>query len=223
MAFLPALVIQQDYIINVNSDGTYGFTGQIPTPLSGGRIDCDFWAVPVNGQGIVSDGFKYIPCQPSDTVKPDVQAFHVVRVYSASQPTVWHIYGNSLQYNAASYDAETGHANPAVVMPSPVVAINPVQLICNQSRATGLYTAILGAPTLTAGLKYYANGYFNSAALPALSTAGYATTPLLVAAMNASWAIAGTWSSSADNLTVILTQTTSAVGTDLLAVVITAA
>lgn len=223
MAFISALIIQQDYIITVNSDGTFGFTSQIPTPLSGGKIDCDYWAVPVVGQGFVSDGFKYIPCQPADTIKPDVQAFHVVRILSFTQSTVWTVYGTSLQYNAASYDAETGHSSTPVLMPVPTSTLIPMQLICNQGKSTGLYTGTFAAPTYNASKNYFATGYFNAAALPALSGSGYSTMAALIAAMNSNWSIAGVWTSSADNLTVILTEAASAVGTDLLGVTITVA
>lgn len=222
MAFTPVLVIRQDANYFINSDGSYGYVTAIPTPLSGGRIDCDYWASPVNLHGIVGKGLNFSICQPTDTIKPDVQSFHVVRITAEKESTCWYALGTSTQYSAAAYDAEIGHSTPPVLMPSTVVNILPSQNVCHQNRQ-GLYIAMLAAPTLLANLKYYASGFFNNVALPALSSTGYSTAATLLAAMNSLWSIAGTWSYSAsDNITFQLTQA-SGPGTDVLTASITVA
>lgn len=216
MAFIPALVIQQDSTLYLNSDGSYGFITQIPTPASGGRLDTDYWASPVNSQGIVGKGLKFTPCLPGDTNKPDVQSFHVVRVVSNRQSADWYLNGTSTQYNLSSYDAEIAHASTPVLMPVTVVNILPSQVICNQARATGLYTAYLGASSQLPGQKYYASGYFNGVALAPLSVIGYSTIAGLVADMNSLWSNVGAWSYYVpDGLSVFATQAAGS-GTDVL-------
>jgi len=219
MAFISALVLQQDVNNYINSDGSYGYITPVPTPASGGRIDCDYWATPYNQQNIVGKGFKYTPCQPTDTAKPDVQSVHVVRIITSAQSTDWYCLGTSVQYTASASAADANAA--PVPMPTAIVNILPSQNICNQNRA-GLYVAVLSAPTLISPKNYYASGYFNGTALAALSGSGYATAALLVAAMNSLWSIVGTWTLSADNITVIATQA-AGTGYDVLAAAITTA
>lgn len=222
MAFIQGLVLEQDANVYMNSDGTYGYLTQLPTPVSGGRINGDYWAVPSAAQGITDKGFFYKPCQPADIIKPDVQAFRVVQIQVDNQQTVYYVCGTSTQYNAASYDAETGHASPPVLMPLTVNAIVPSQVLCNQNRQ-GLYFAMLAAPTLLAGQSYYGKGYFNGVALAALSATGYSSAALLIAALNSSWGAVGTWSYSVtDNITFQAIQASGS-GTDILTAAISAA
>ena len=213
MAFTQALVIQQDSVLYINSDGSYGFVTAIPTTASGARIDTDYWASPVNQQGIVGKGLKFTSCSLLDTNKPDPQSFRVVRIISDRQSTDWYLLGTSLQFIATCYDVEIGRSATPVLMPTAIVNIIPSQVIRSQAKATGLYTAYLAASNQLAGQRYYASGYFNGVALPALSGAGYATMAALINDMNTLWSVVGTWSYyTVDSLSVFATQ---AAGTGL--------
>lgn len=227
MAYTPALVIQKDtYILN-NSNGTFGQIQLIPTPMSGGMVDGDYWATPVTDNGIVGTGFTYTPAQPGDVLAtaPDIQSFHVVRIIMQTNQsnisTTWWVVGNSSQYILSAADAEVGHASPPVLMPQTLAAFVPSQTLCLQD-ANGAYFAVLGAPTLGAGA-YFVKGYLNGVALPAASPSGYATADLLLTFLNTAttgWAAVGTWTKTADNLTFIATQTSGS-GTDVLSAAIT--
>ncbi len=222
MAYISGLVIQKDSTVFVKSDGTAGQLMLVPTPSQGASLDGDFWATPVTNFGIVGTGFKYTPCQSGDSIglAPDIQSFHVVRVivYNQEQSTDWYVVGNSLQYTNSSGDAEA-HTSPPVAMPQTLSAFLPTQILCNQNDA-GLYFAMLGAPSLPLGGKYFARGYFNGVALTALSGAGYTTAALLLTALQSSWSGVGTWTKTADNLTFIATQAAGS-GTDVLSAAIT--
>ena len=222
MAFIQGLVLEQDSNVYMNSDGSYGLLAQIPTPVSGGRVNGDYWAIPVLGQGVVGKGFFYKPCQPYDTVKPDVQAFKVIQLQVDNQQTTYFVCGISTQYSNASYDAETGHSATPVLMPTTVYQVLPSQVINTQNRS-GLYFAMLAAPTLLSGQNYYGKGYLNGVALPALSATGYATAALLLSAMNSLWSAVGTWSYSvSDNITFQAVQS-AGTGTDVLIAAISVA
>jgi len=214
MAYTSALVIQQNASIF-----PLGNITPIPTPATGGRIDCDYWATPVVGFGIVGKGFIYKPCQPTDLIAtaPDPQSFHVVRIISQTESTDWYVVGTSTQYNAAAYDAEVGHSSPPVLMPQTLSAFLPSQNICNQTLS-GFYFGVLAAPTPLGALHYYANGIFNGVALPAITN--QASAGALLTALNANWGAVGTWTLSADNVTFIVTQS-AGTGNDVLAAAIT--
>ncbi len=221
MSFIPALIVQQDHTVNI-TDGVIGLSGLIPTPNSGGQVDSDYWAVPVNGFGIGPSGFKYIPTNPGDATPPDVQAFHVVRIIKNDQSTDWYAVGTSTQYLAASEEVECcGTTSPAPVMPTTAPLVAPCQVLCTQNSTSGLFEGNIGIPTLPAGEKFYAKGYFNDVALTALSTSGYTTAALLLTAIQAAWAatVGGTFTKTSDNLTLILTQADGP-GTDVWCAVI---
>lgn len=216
MSFIPALIVQQDHTVNINGD-IIGLSGLIPTPNSGGQVDSDYWAVPVDGFGIGPSGFNYYPTTPGNKTPPTIQSFHVVRIIKNDQSTDRYVIGTSTQYIAASEEAECcGNTSPAPVMPTTSPLIAPCQVLCNQNSSTGLFFGNIGIPTLPAGEKFYAFGYFNGVALPALSGSGYTTAALLLTAIQTNWTTptSGTFTKTADNLTLILTQA-SGPGTDV--------
>lgn len=216
MSFIPALIVQQDHTVNI-TDGVIGLSGLIPTPNSGGQVDSDYWAVPVTGFGIGPSGFNYIPTNPGSTDAPDAQAFHVVRIIKDNQSTDWYAVGTSTQYLLASDEAECcGTSSPAPVMPTTAPLVAPCQVLCTQNSTSGLFQGNIGIPTLPAGEKFYAFGYFNGTALTALSISGYTTAALLLTAISTNWAatVGGTFTKTSDNLTLLLTQTDGP-GTDV--------
>lgn len=219
MSYIQALVIQKDSNIFVNDDGTFGQLQLVPTPSSGGKVDSDYWASPIIGDGIVGTGFNYLATTAASTTKPETQSFHVVRiiVYNNQQATAWWVVGNSTQYMDASEQQED-FVSPPFMMPQTLAAFVPEQILCNVDD-NGLYFGVLAAPTLGAG-RYFAKGYLNGVALTALSGAGYASAATLLTALNASWSNVGTWTKSTDNLTFIVTQAAGS-GEDVLSAAIT--
>lgn len=205
MAYIPALIIQQESSVFIDSaTGVVGQTMLIPTPSSGGQVDSDYWATPVNGFGIVGTGFKYTPTTPGSLAKPHAQSFHVVRIIRDSkESTDWYALGNSTQYRNASEDVECC-TSPPFIMPlaSSLPVFAPCSVICNQNDA-GLYFEVFAAPTPDTGT-YTANGYYNDVALPQITGA---TVAALVTALNSNgtWAAIGTWTNPS-GATLIVTQ-----------------
>lgn len=223
MSFIPALIIRQDHTDNINPNSTIGLTGLIPTPNSGGQVDSDYWCVPVTGFGIFG-GVKFVAINsPGGTPKPSAQSFAAVRIVKKDQSTDWYVVGNSSQYIAASEEVECcGTTSPPPIMPTTAPIIAPCQILCNQNSTTGLYFGNVGIPTIPAGERLYAFGFFNEVALTSLSGAGYASVAALLAAIQAAWGIVGTWTVTSDNLTLVVTQSAGP-GTDVLCVNIHAA
>ncbi len=209
--------------------------GDIPVPGNsngGAAIDGDFWAVPVN-YGTFS-GYKFLPYNNApggqNSVQPDPQAFAVFKL--SLQPPFgsdyWYVVGTTAQYLAA---AGGGAALPLNISTNPA----PCSTICNQDPTAGAtngqFMAILGMPNKAGNAQYYAYGWFNKAALPSPAATGYATAAALLSFLNTAstpvltngvvtsytggWAIVGTWTLSADNLTAIVKQT-AGLGTDVL-------
>lgn len=227
-AYITGLVIRRnssDFLGNVgvarsagviSTTGIGVIAGDIPTPGNsngGAAIDGDYWCVPIVSQGVYG-GWKFLPYNSAfggiNSVQPDAQAFAVTRI--SLQPQFgsddWYILGTTAQYLTA---AGGGAALPLVVPVNEVAC----QTLCNQNNTSGLYFGAIGIPTQTLGWNFYAYGYFNQVALTALSASGYATPALLLTALNASWSGVGTWTLSADNRTLIVTQTAGP-GTDTL-------
>ena len=185
----------------------------IPTPglvNTGARIDGDYWAVPVTSDGVVS-GFVFRIA----AVKPDPQAIACFRL-SKERPfgdDIYYILGTVAQYVTAS---NGGAALPLVAPGAPIASC---QKLCNQN-VNGLYFGMTGIPTVDATFtNLYAYGLFNGVALPALAAAGYANAAALLTAIqgNTTWNAIGTWSLSADNKTLIVTQAAGP-GTDTLCI-----
>jgi hypothetical protein len=176
-----------------------GTTKAVPCPdsVSGGVIDADYWAKPVN-EGTVSD-FTYIPYNVNETIstKPGPDSFAVVRISSRFTRDVWWVVGTSTDYLAAC--AVCCSDSP---VPMPTAADLPAeagcQTMCNQF-SNGLYFASVGLPTLVGNESYYPFGYFNGVALPTATGLGYATTGTLLTFLNTAvtgWAAVGTWTVS---------------------------
>lgn len=213
MAWIPALVIQQDSSVFIDSaTGVVGQTMLIPCPSSGGQVDGDYYATPITNFGIIGTGFTYIPTTPGDVSKPTPQSFHVVRIIKNDQSIAWYALGNSTQYINASEDVECC-TSPPVTMPAsstlPVFAA--CETICNQND-DGDYFTVFAAPTPDTGT-YSAKGYYNDVALPTVTGA---TVAALVTALNAngSWAAIGAWTNPSD-ATLVVTQSAGD-GTDVI-------
>lgn len=204
MAWIPALVIQQEGSVYIDSaTGVVGQTMLIPCPSSGGQVDSDYYATPVVDFGIIGTGFKYTPTTPNDVSPPTPQSFHVVRIIKNDQSTDWYALGNSTQYSNASEDVECCTSPPAIM---PLASTLPVfagcQTLCNTNDA-GLYIGVFAAPTPDTGT-YSAKGYYNDVALPTVTGA---TVAALVTALNSngSWNAIGTWTNPS-GATLIVTQ-----------------
>lgn len=175
-----------------------GSTKQVPCPdaQSGGVIDGDYWAIPIN-EGVVAD-FKFTPYNVNETTssKPTVDSFAVVRISSRLSRDVWWVQGTSVQYLASC--AVCCSDSPVLM---PLATGLPLQAGCQDLcnfDANSNYFAVLGLPTLTPGVgRYYPYGYFNNVALPAPASTGYANTTTLLTFLNTAvtgWAAVGTWS-----------------------------
>jgi len=207
VTFIESLIVQHGNDVKL-VDGVFGEAGVVPTPSAGGLPDGDYWAVPVNN-GSVS-GVTYNPTTPGSTDKPDVQAFHVMRLLNRFGSDVWHLIGTTEEYIAAAKDAECcTESSPPNIMPVDQITVAPCQQICSDSE--GVFTAVLGLPTISGAERYFPIGFFNGVALAAANPAGYANTTDLLTFLNANWLdgnLAATWAVSAAPYT--LTNTLSA-------------
>lgn len=188
MSYISALILQHNNDQFINGGIAPGTIKLIPTPLNGGYVFGDYWAVPLT-DGIVSS-WQFVPCSPGDLQKPDPQAVHAVRINSTVISDTWYALGNSTEYIDASKDAECCQS-PGLAMPSSIANIAACQSLC--ANDDGNQFGIFGLPAPDTGT-YTANGYYNSVALPQVTAA---TPALLVTALNgnASWNAIGTWSS----------------------------
>jgi hypothetical protein len=199
-----------------------GSTKAVPCPdsVSGGVIDGDYWAKPIN-EGTVSD-FLFVPYNVNESIssQPTEDSFAVVRISSRFTRDVWWVVGTSTQYLAS---CAVCCSDSPVAMPDatdlPVEA--GCQVMCNQF-SNGLYFATLGLPILIGNERYYPFGYFNGEALPTATGLGYATTGDLLTFLNTAdtgWAAVGTWTVSNGALIV---QQTDGPGTDILCAAVSA-
>lgn len=232
-SYITALAIQKNNSVYLSDASAYksstdiitsgiGVTMEVPCPdsSSGGVIDGDYWAKPVN-DGVVA-GFTYIPYNLGDPTAeaPDAQSFAVTRISSRFSSDDWYILGTSREYiNSCAACCDT---SPAVLMPTatdlPLEA--GCQTLCQQDT-DGNYFGVVGLPTLVGGVyvKYYPFGYFNDEALTSASVSGYTSTGTLLTFLNDNWSSVGTWSVS--NGVLIVTQTDGP-GTDVLCVQVVA-
>lgn len=220
MSYITGLVLVKNDIQYVNSDNSVGSIQQIITPDLGGRIDCDAWAIPVN-YGVYS-GWKFQPYNPTNAVEsipPTPSSVAVTKVSAINTSDFWYVLGTSTQFITA---ANGGTALP-IVWPavSHSLPLLPVCTVINGTLSNGNNTLTLGAPTLLFGENYFPFGFFNGFSLPAATANGYANMTTLLAFLNTAttnsgtaaapiyaggWAVVGTWTSTADFLTVIATQ-----------------
>ena len=243
-AYIPAIVIQKNNSVYIADSGItvqkslgteflvgLGLATEVPTADGGGVPDADYWASPV-GEGILS-GIIYHPYNANDpvgSVPPSPQSFRVVRIMNRLASDYWYIVGSMAQYIAA---------NGGTALPTNITTLlAPCQKMC-QFDANSHYFAIFGLPTITVlpNKAYFPYGYFNGVALPGAASGGYTTTAALLTFLNTAtttttvngvvtayaggWAVVGTWTASADNLTLFATQTAGA-GTDTICAVVAA-
>ena len=205
---ITALVVQKGGSEFINSATSVGLSTQIPVPTSGGSIDADYWAIPINDGQYTSWNFQpYNPANPAESVAPTVDSFAVFRLSCTNSSDWWYVIGTSAQYiTAANGGTALPTAFPYVINTKAKLSV--CATLSSENPTSGLYETTIGVPTLGASEKYYAFGNFNGVALAALSTAGYTTTALLLTAMNTNWGTAcgGTFTKTSDDLTFILTQ-----------------
>lgn len=218
-SFIQALVIETNNSVLFNQDGSLGELQAIPTPGNGARIDGDFWAKPIT-DGVVGTGFNYEPTTPDSTVKPDAQAFHVVKISMNNSSDYWYLRGVSTSTTALNYgyiqaaqDAECCDDTPRT-MPTDVPNLAGCQFVC-ETNDDGNYVAYFGIPSLQAPYtRYFPYGYLNGVALANAAATGYSTINAMLTFLNASWNVGGgspaatnVWSFAQDGLTLVLTQT----------------
>lgn len=251
--YITGLVIQKNNSVFISDNGIgaekiagspqefvtgLGVQMEIPCPdsSSGGIIDGDFYAVPVN-EGLPA-GFNYVPYNPGDpnTVLPTPESFPVVRISSRFSNDDWYVLGTSVQY-IASCAACCG------TTPVPMPGVNNLplqpgcQIMCQWNTNTlQQYFGVVGLPALIFNKRYFPYGYFNNVALPQGSATGYVSTTTLLAFLNTAtvttvlngvtsytggWAVVGVWTVSADLLTLTVTENPGP-GTDVLCAAVAA-
>lgn len=199
--YIPALIIKRNNTVYISETGEVGKMDFVPSPGAGGRLDGDYWAVPIVDNGIFS-GFNFTPANADAPSAPSPQAFRVFRLINMSGNDYWYVRGTS-NGDAGASPAEAGYIQAAqaaecctegVALPTDIPAIAPCYEMC-EFDADGKYFAVFGLPIPTGtSPNYYAYGYYQGAPLAALSASGYATPELLISAMNSNWSAVGTWS-----------------------------
>jgi hypothetical protein len=230
-AYIPALVIQKNSSVFIGTTGVtvqksggtvitsgVGLSTEIPTPEGGGAPDGDYWAIPTNDSGIVSS-FTYLPYNANDPVgsaygATNPMAFKVCRIMNTLASDYWYIVGTVAQY----ITADGGAALPTTI----TAQIAGCQSL-GEWDVNNKYFVVLQLPNLSTASntnsRYYPYGSFNGVALPAASSAGYATSSTLLTFLNANWTNVGSpnstinWTVSADGLT-LLGEESSGVGID---------
>lgn len=224
--YVTALVLQQNTSVYISPAGPevekvasvaavnmvgIGLLMPVPTPDNGAVIDYDAWAIPTVDNGIFT-GWTFKPYNlndPAQTNPPTVQSFAVTRVWDRLMSDVWVFVGTSAQYLTA---AGGGAALPTTL------GNNVFQVACQilcQWNSTNQYFGLLALPSLVGNERYYPFGFFNNVALALGTSTGYISAATLLTFLNTSWTSVGTWSLSADNRTLIVTQTAGP-GTDTL-------
>jgi hypothetical protein len=233
-SYIPAIVLQKNNTVFIGNSGIttqksagteitvgLGLATTVPTPDDGAVIDSDYWAVPV-GEGVLTS-IKYTPYNANDpvtSVKPNVQAFAVCRIYNRFASDYWYVLGTVAQYITASGG---GAALPTTL----TTLLAPYQVMC-QFDENAKYFAVFALPTLVGNQRYFPWGYFfatgklsNGVALAAGANTGYLTPGTLLTFLNANWNNVGTWTLSADNQTLRVEQTAGD-GNDIIAAQIAA-
>lgn len=148
-----------------------------------------YWAVPIKDSGIFTT-LEMIPKtdQWGNAIdQPSYDSFTVQRVRDKeSRYTWWVIIDDSTSPPADFTDVcATCCGEEAVTLSGDVPLIVPCQTLCETSPyADGEFEAVFGAPALTGGQTYKANGAYNNVALPQITGA---TLAALVIQMNANW------------------------------------
>jgi hypothetical protein len=212
MAFITAYAIQQNEQVFLTAPDSVGQSVKIPTPVSGGRIDGDYWAVPV-GIGVIS-GFNFEAIVgPPATVppQPTPDSFRVTRISTNYSNDFWYVVGTSTNYINVSSAVECCNATDG--LPSTVPCLSPCSYICDEiASGAGGVSAAFGLPTLAGGETYHLCGYLNNEALPTPSGAGYGSVGALLTFLNTNWNTsvgsppsALVWSASGDAKTLLVT------------------
>lgn len=229
---ISALVIQKGGIVYVNTAAaSIGSIQQVPTLENGAIVDSDVWAIPIN-YGVYS-GFTYQPYNLSNPLENVAPRFAVAatKISALNRSDYWIILGTSAQYITADGGTALPQVWPQV---SHTVPILPVCQVLNGTNTNGQYVGTIGIPSLVGGIDtasaYFPSGSWNGFALPAATTNGYTTTAALLTFLNTAtvntgtatapiytggWAIAGTWTVTADSLTLVVTES-AGTGTDTL-------
>jgi hypothetical protein len=251
--YISAIVIQKNYAVLIKESGIdaekiagspqeqvtgLGVQMEIPCPdnASGGQIDGDFYAQPVN-EGTPS-GFNYKAYNPADpnALPPTATSFAVVKISNRYNNDSYYVLGTSAQY-VASCAACCG-TTPVPMPTIPTIPLQPgCQLMCQWNNGTlQQYFGVVGLPALISNKRYFPYGYFNNIALPQATSLGYQTTTTLLAFLNTAttttvtngvtsysggWAIVGTWTVSLDGLTLTVTENPGP-GTDVLCAAVAA-
>jgi len=212
--YIPGFVLQKYNTQFAPKGGSpVGAILEIPTPDNGAVIDGDFWAVPVN-IGVYA-GWTFQPYNvnnPAEATAPNLFSVAVCRISSNKTSDVYYVLGTVAQYVTA---AAGGTALPAVWPTlAHTVPLLPVCQTLSSQDGSGNYIGEIGVPSLDIGGNYFPFGFFNGVALAAATANGYADLTSLLVFLNASWSAVGTWTKTADNLSIIVTQT-GGPGTDV--------
>jgi hypothetical protein len=208
--YVTARVIKHNNTVFLTEDqnSTVGTIMAVPTPGAGARVDGDYWAIPINDNGIVT-GFDFEPTTPTSTDAPTADSFHVTRITNMLGYDVWWILGTSTfdgespanpGYIQAAQDVECCEADPRL-LPTDAPTVYPCQVSCILTDGAPGYQFNLQLPLPRSGANFTGNGYLNGTALPQVQAA---TPALLQTALNSNWTNVGspnvvvTWTVSAD-------------------------
>jgi hypothetical protein len=213
----------------------------VPCKVSDLKYDNeDRWAVPISDNGIFT-GFDYSTLRQGNYAQtpPTVDSIPCFLIKETRHSKYWYIYGELTDLMAA---ANVANGSATVLMqgivevqdpfnsPRNIFAVDPAifpkiiipQYTISLLNGSSIPYAVFSLPTISGGAKYFPQGIFNNAYLPAASLSGYTTPANLLTFLNASWSSLGvntvTWTLSSDNMTLFATGLT--VG-DRLGVVVT--
>jgi len=221
---IQALVLRKGNQIDFVKSQLIGSLQEIATPLEGGHLDGDYYAVPVN-EGFVSD-YDYIPYNLADSPNQPLPLWGipVFKLSMTNSSDSWIVVGTSAQYVTASNGGTAlptttaylnGSANPynSVYYIHGAATLYGVQTVYG-ADVNGNTTVNLALPTLSGSLQLFPFANVNGTeAYPTASIAGttYTTPANLLTFANAHWTTIGsttfTWALSSDNLTLIGTIT----------------
>lgn len=211
-SYLTGLCLEKQDIQFVNTDGSLGALLQVPTPENGGVVDGDVWATPIN-YGTYS-GWVYQPYNPTnkkESVPPTFFSQACVKISSRFSSDWWYVLGTAADYVGASAGGAPLPTTWPVVTHSKAIA--PVCQKVDTQDVNGNYIIVLALPTQAAGEYLFPYGVLDGVQLPSSTANGYLTVASLLVFLNANWTNVGcptssiTWTVSADQLTLIGTET----------------
>lgn len=170
-----------------------GLSAQVPTPDGGGNPEGDFWATPVNDQGIVT-GINFSPYNPLSSLpaKPKPYSLPACKIRRQgginSSEDYWFVLGTSAQWAAGTLPTQSS----LVFWPASQQASQKT----NASTGipiSGSWKFVLGLPTLDGSphQHLFPKGWYNGTALTAAAGAGYANVAALLVFLNANWTTMG--------------------------------